>query len=207
MRFADRTHAGEAFVSRIQEKRLPAQLVIGLARGGVAVARPIARSLTLPLDVLVVKKISSPYNPELAIGAVAPDGVVFVDWRGAHRTGADEAYINEETSRRQADVRQRMIRYRKGKKPPDVRGRDVVLVDDGAATGATIEAAIQWLKAKKAKRITVALPVAAPDVQAKIAPEVDALEVLETPQEMGSVGEFYEKFPQLTDEEVVKLLT
>lgn len=206
MRFTNRTQAGEQLASQIAERHARAQLVVGLARGGLAVARPIARALGVPLDVLIIKKISSPHNSELAIGALAPDGVAVVHWRMAHRVGADEAYITSQKQVLTGAIKQKTLLYRKGKSPLNVAGKDVVIVDDGAATGATLEAAVQWLRAKKAKSILVALPVGAPEVIARITPEVSKVMVLHTPQDMGSVGEYYDEFPQMTDEEVVALL-
>lgn len=206
MRFTNRTQAGEALASQIAEKHARVSLVVGLARGGVAVARPIARELGVPLDVLIIKKISSPHNPELAIGALAPDGVAVVHWRMAHRVGADEAYIKSQKESLAGAIKQKTALYRKGKSPLSVSGKDVIIVDDGAATGATLEAAVQWLRAKKARSMLVALPVGAPEVIARIRPEVSKVVVLHTPQDMGSVGEYYDEFPQMTDEEVVALL-
>jgi predicted phosphoribosyltransferase len=182
------------------------QLVVGLARGGVAVAAPIARALGVPLDVLIIKKISSPHNSELAVGALAPDGVAVVHWRMAHRVGADEAYIKTQKEALAGEIKQKSLLYRKGKGPLNVTGREVVVVDDGAATGATLEAAVLWLRAKKAKRVIVALPVCAPEVISRIAPEVSSVVVLHTAEDMGSVGEYYDEFAQITDEEVVALL-
>lgn len=181
-------------------------LVVGLARGGVAVARPIASALGVPLDVLIIKKISSPHNPELALGALAPDGVAVVHWRMAHRVAADEAYIKSQKEALTGVIKQKTLLYRKGKSPLSVAGKEVVVVDDGAATGATLEAAVQWLRAKKARSIVVALPVSGPEVIARIAPEVLKVVVLHTPSDMGSVGEYYDEFPQVTDEEVIALL-
>ena len=182
------------------------QLVVGLARGGVAVAQPVARALGVPLEVLVIKKISSPYNPELAVGALAPDNVAFVHWKMVHRMGADEAYIKSQKEKLGSEIKQKTSLYRKGKGPLTISGKGVAVVDDGAATGATLEAAISWLRAKGAAAITVAIPVAAPEVVARIVPEVAKIIVLHTAANMGSVGEYYDAFPQLTDDEVIALL-
>lgn len=192
--------------SEIASHKTPAQMVVGLARGGIVVAHPIAEHFGIPLEILVVKKIPSPYNPELAIGALAPDGVSLVYWRNAHREGADEAYIRGETQRLSSLIKEKTLQYRRGRKPISPHGKDVVVVDDGAATGATLETAVAWLKTKKAKHIIVALPVAPPEVIAKITPEVFKVIVMHTPQDMGSVGEFYDAFPQVDDREVIELL-
>lgn len=164
MVFNDRKHAGNLLAEKLTSYRGTQALIVGLARGGVVVAHAIARALLLPLEVLKVKKISSPDNPEFAISAVVPDG--------------------------------QFLR---------VGGKTIILVDDGAATGTTMEAAITWCKARNAHKIIVALPVAHPDVAKKINSEVDACIVLETPSSFHAVGEFYRDFSQVTDGEVVQL--
>lgn len=140
-------------------------LIIGLARGGVVVSAALSKALHIPHDALVVKKIGSPGNPELAIGARVPEGQSL-----------------------------------------DVQDKTVILTDDGAATGATMDAAIRWVKEHNAKKIIVALPVAPPEVAAKLQTIASDVIILETPADFYAVGQFYRKFPQLTDEEVVKLL-
>jgi predicted phosphoribosyltransferase len=206
VKFINRSQAGELLASRLTAASHHPNVVLGLARGGVVVAAPISRTLRVPLDALLVKKIPSPHNPELAIGALAPDDVSVIDWRMAHRVGADEAYLGHKKEILKDFLRAKAMTYRKGRKPVDVRGREVILVDDGAATGATIEAAVAWLRAKKAKKIVVALPVAPPEVVVKITPEVDDVIVLDTPEDLGAVGEYYDEFGEVADEEVVKLL-
>lgn len=202
----NRTHAGRALAEKLGQHAMKNAVVIGLARGGVPVAAAIALALHIPVDVLVVKKISSPSDAEFGIGAAAPDGITYIDWPTAHRTGADEEYIKEAVSLQQSAISQKMRLYRKGKKPYQLKDKTVIIVDDGAATGATLEAAIKWLRAKKARKIIVALPVAPLDVASKIKPEVDYLSVLETPKEFSSVGEFYKDFAQMEDEEVTTML-
>ncbi len=206
MIFKDRHHAGMLLAEKLLSHRGTNAIVMGLARGGVAVAHAIARALTLPLDVLVVKKISSPFENELALGALAPDAVSFVDWKLAHRLAADEDYIKKVISVQSAIISQKTLLYRKGKRPYQLKDKPVILVDDGAATGATIEAAIRWLRKKHARRIVVALPVAPQELPPKIAPEVAELVILDTPPEFSAVGQFYKHFEQVSDEEVVELL-
>lgn len=207
MRFTDRQQAGVRLAEKLAPFRgLGDVVLLGLARGGVVVASTVASRFDISADVCVVKKIGSPFDSELAIGAVAPEGVSYVDWRLSNRSGADEHYIRTQTSELNDQIRQKTLLYRKGKKPYQLRDKTVIIVDDGAATGATLEAAIKWLRVKKAKRIVVALPVAPPDVAAKIKPEVSELVVLETPNDFQSVGQYYQKFPQVEDGEVVRLL-
>ncbi len=206
MSFANRRLAGERLAEKLAGYTGVDAMVVGLPRGGVAVAQAVSAALKLPLDVLVVKKIPSPGQPELGIGALAPDGVAFVDWRLAHRVGADEAYLKTQILHLNEQVRKKIALYRKGKKRLEVREKIVIVVDDGAATGATLAATIQWLRKKKARKIVIALPVAPSDTVGKIRPEVDELVALEIPKAFAAVGQFYEDFAEVTDEEVVALI-
>lgn len=202
----NRMQAGVLLAKKLREFAGKSAVVIGLARGGVPVAAAIASALQIPVDVMVVKKIGSPVNPEFGLGAVAPDGVTFIDWRTAHRVGVDEHYMNKAVSDQQSAISEKTRQYRKGKKPYQLKDKTVIVADDGAATGASLEAAIKWLRVKKSRKIIVALPVAPLDVVSKIKPEVDHLIALETPKEFGSVGQWYEDFEQVEDGEVVRLI-
>ncbi|MBI2405167.1 phosphoribosyltransferase [Candidatus Gottesmanbacteria bacterium] len=205
--FADRVTAAMQLVQRLRSYQDCRDVeVVGLARGGVVIAKAVADHLHLPRDVVVIKKISPPFNPELAIGAVAPDGVRFIDRPFAQSLNIDKSYLQEETNRKSQLVKQKMQLYRKGKPPFSAGDKTIIIVDDGAATGATIQAAILWLKKKRAKHIVVALPVAPAEVVEKIKPNVDELIILDTPSAFGAVGEFYEHFDQVEDNEVVQLL-
>lgn len=206
MVFKDRSQAGVLLAEKLSSYRGTASYVLGLARGGVAVAKTLADNLSLPPDVLVVKKIGAPGQEELAIGALAPDGVSHIDWRFAQRLGVDEAYIKEVISHQSSAIREKTLLYRKGRKPYDFREKTVIIVDDGAATGATIEVVIKWVRKKHAKRIVIALPIAPRALLSKITPEVDELIVLQTPDEFSAVGQFYKDFQQVSDEEVLELL-
>lgn len=166
------------------------------------VAAAVATSLGLPVDIVVVKKLTSPYSSEFALGAVAPDNVTVIHWPSAHRAGVDEDYLNDQVRLLSEQIREKMLRYHKGRKPLVVKGQTVIVVDDGAATGATLEAAIKWLKKRKARYIVAAIPVAPPETVGKIKPEVNELVVLEAPVDLSAVGQFYQSFPQVEDEEV-----
>lgn len=207
MVFTDRTQAGNLLAEKLSSYRGTRGIILGLARGGVKTARAVANILKLPLDVLVVKKIGVPGQEELAIGALAPDGVSFIDWRFTQRLGVDDDFVTSQITNLNDQIRQKTLVYRKGKKPYKFLEKVVILVDDGAATGATIEAAIKWLKKKHAKKIVIALPVAPKEFLSKIAPEVDELVILETPSEFQAVGQFYRDFKQIGDKEVVALLS
>lgn len=206
MEFSNRQQAGILLAQKLVLARVHVDIVLGLARGGVVVAYHAAKQLKAPFDVLVVKKVSSPYQAEFGIGAVAPDHVSYIDWKTAHRTGVDEDYINAKTSELNDEIRKKLLLYRKGKKPFHLKDKTVLLVDDGLATGATMEAAVKWVRKKNARRILVAIPVAPKEIIGKIKPEVSELMVLETPNDFSAVGQFYKEFPQVTDAEVVELL-
>ncbi|KKW32068.1 MAG: Phosphoribosyl transferase [Candidatus Uhrbacteria bacterium GW2011_GWA2_53_10] len=194
MVFTDRTQAGNLLAEKLSSYHGSLAVVVGLARGGVVTARAVADALKLPLDVLVVKKIGAPGQEELAIGALAPDGVSYGD------------FVKSQITILNNQIKQKTLLYRKGRKPYRFREKTVILVDDGAATGATIEAAIRWVRKKHAKKIVVALPVVPKELMPKIAPEVDELVVLETPDDFRAVGQFYNDFRQIGDKEVIELL-
>ncbi len=205
--FEDRRQAGRLLGRQLKATSLSSDLIIGLARGGVVVAAEISNVLGTPFDVLVVKKIGSPATRELAIGAVAPEGILYVDEDMMSITGADETYMKSRASVLTEEIRQTTALYRGRKNPVSVNRRTIVLTDDGAATGATMYAAIRWAKKNKAKKIIVALPVAPPEIAAKLQTFVHDVIVLEKTADFGAVGQFYRDFAQITDEEVIQLLT
>ncbi len=204
--FKDRTDAGKQLAARLTAYAGKPGLVLGLVRGGVITARETARALNLPLGALIVKKIPSPFNPEYAVGAVAPDGISVIHWTEAHRSGADEDYINSQVETIGTDIKRRMHEYRTAGKPVSPEGRTVIIADDGAATGATMEAAVLWARKKKARSIIVALPVASREAVQTIRPEVTDMAVVIESADLGAVGSFYASFDQVTDEEVLSLL-
>lgn len=206
MLFKDRQDAGTLLIDGLRAYCQKPVCVIGLARGGVVAAASVAHELQLPLDVLVIKKLSSERSPEFAIGAIAPDVVSVVHWKDAQRAGFDEVSMKRLIAERSTQVKRDMARYRKRKKPIDVTDKTVILVDDGAATGASMEAAVLWARKKRARRIIVALPVAPNDVIARLRPEVDGVTVLTPVDQFESVGSYYKSFPQVADTEVVQLL-
>lgn len=204
--FKDRFHSGVLLAETLVRFRGKPAIILGLARGGVVTASGVSSVLNIPYDVLVIHKISSPYNKEFALGAVAPDGTSVVHWPDAHRVGADEGYIKEAIRLQVSAISKQALMYRKGKPPIQIDGKTVLLIDDGAATGATMEAAVRWAKKKKAKEIVVALPVLPKEVAALLRPEVDALVYCHCAETFESVGGFYETFPQISDEEVITLV-
>lgn len=202
--FTDRAAAGAALARALGEQTRGASvLVLGLPRGGVAVAREVAAVLHAPLDVLVVRKIALAHDPEFAIGAAASGGIVW--WDGHGGTHSDEAL---EAARAAAvrEIERRERLYRPGRAPLDLRGKQVILVDDGLATGATMLAAIRAARQAGAARIIAAAPVGSPQAAERVRAEADLLVILSTPAALFAVGEWYEHFEQLEDAEVCRLL-
>ncbi len=176
-------------------------VVLAIPRGGVVVAVPVAEALDAPLDVVVPRKLRAPSNPELAIGAVAP-GVQVVDDRLVHVLGVDEAYLRDEVARAEAEIARRTARYRNDRPPLALAGRTVVVVDDGVATGATAIAALRWARNAGAERVVFAAPVGPPDAVTRLGAECDEVVLVETPPGFGAVGEWYERFGQVSDDQV-----
>lgn len=205
MRFRDRTDAGEQLATAVATLQLPDPVVIGLPRGGVVVAAPVARSLGVRLSLLVVRKVGLPGRPELGIGAVAEGGVTVVDPDALTAYGIDEQHFLALADAERVELERRVARY--GAHGGDVLGRDVVLVDDGLATGSTAEAAIEAARMRKPRRVVLAVPVAAPDPLSRLRGIADQVVCLSEPPGFQSVGQWYDDFAQVTDEEVLTLMT
>lgn len=203
--FPDRVAAGRELAGLLRHYRgRPDVLVLGLPRGGVPVAFEIAQSLQAPLDVMIVRKLGAPGQPELAIGAVASGGVTVFN-EGVRAWFDDEAIERVEAAQR-IELERRERVYRGGLPPLHARGRTVILVDDGAATGATMLAAVRAIRQLKAKKIVVALPVASVDAYEMLCKEADEVICISTPLEFYAVGQWYEDFTQTTDKDVTELL-
>ncbi len=205
--FADRAAAGAALAQEMQRRKLPPPLLIlALPRGGVPVAHEIARILVAPLDVMLVRKVGMPGQPELAMGAVASGDIVVRD-RSLERIfpGIAEAFDRVAKQERRELLRREQV-YRAGLAPLALQGKTVVLVDDGLATGSTMLAAVRAARAGGAARVVVAAPVASPQAAQLIGAEADELVILQTPAMLFAIGEWYERFEQLEDEEVCRLL-
>ncbi len=189
MIFKDRQAAGKLLAERL--KNTKADLVLGIPRGGVVVASEIAKQLSLPLDVVITRKIGAPFQSELALGAVDPDGEV---------VGEQGLGVGKELQ----EIKRRGKLYRQGKKPLNLKNKSVILVDDGLATGLTAASAINYLRRHGAKEIILAVPVASKEALGKI--KADKVEVLHVPLFLDAIGRFYQSFEQVSDEEVVELL-
>ncbi len=210
MRYQDRAHAGEALARLVEPMReaglTPDPIVLALPRGGVPVAEPVARALRAPLDVILAHKIGLPGEPELGVGAIAADGQPWYDRRALAMLGVDERDLDAEVARERARLRRADELYRHGRPPPELTGRAVVIVDDGLATGATARAALRLARRSGPKTLTLAVPVGAADTVAALRAEADELVCAHVPERFHAVGLWYERFDQVTDDEVVAIL-
>ena len=204
--FTDRRDAGRQLAGRLSGYRDGGGIILALPRGGVPVGYEIARSLRVPLDVLVARKLGAPGQPELALGAVAPGGVRMLNDRVVRELGVSDDWIEAVTESELDEVGRRMRRFRGVRPEPEIRDRTVILVDDGIATGMTVRAAIQSIREQAPRRIILAVPVCAEIIADALASEVDELFCLRTPPDLWAIGLWYESFHQLEDEEVVDLL-
>jgi len=206
-RFRNRNEAGRQLAEKLKAYAdRPDVLVLALPRGGVPVAYEVARALGVPLDVFVVRKLGIPGHEELAMGAVATGGVRVLNDQIVQRLGIPEYVIDAVAAREEQELARRERLYRGNRPPPDVRGRTVILVDDGLATGATMRAAVMALRQLQPARIVVAVPTASSETREELRPEVDDIVCAITPEPFLAVGHWYEDFSQTTDDEVRHLL-
>jgi len=206
MPFVDRVEAGRRLADRLSHLRDQDVVVLGLPRGGVPVAFEVARSLGAPLDVIVVRKLGVPFQPELAMGAVGEDDTLLIDPELVRRAHVSEAELAEFERRARAEVRRRAHAFREGRARVSLAGRTAVVVDDGIATGSTARVACQVARALGAARVVVAVPVCARESAIRLRREVDEFDCIEVPEWFSAVGQFYFDFRQTSDEEVVDLL-
>lgn len=206
MRFTDRYDAGRQLGLALQHLRGEPVVVLGLPRGGVPVAFEVARALAAPLDVIVVRKLGLPSNPELGMGALAEGGVRVIDADLVAAARVTEAEIGAVEARERAELERRALRFRGGRPPAALAGRVAVVVDDGVATGSTARAACRAARARGAVRVVLAVPVAPRDWQQRIGGDADELVCLAAPTAFLAVGQFYVDFGQTPDDEVVSLL-
>jgi len=204
--FRSRRDAGRQLAERLRSFAAERPVVIGLPRGGVPVAFEVASALDAPLDVLIVRKIGSPWNPELGIGAIAEGGVRVLNERALRILELTPEEIARATQRAERELRDRLDRYRGERLPLDVTGRTVIVVDDGLATGGTARAALRALRADGAARLVLAVPVGAPETIRALEPECDEVVCLVAPEPMRAIGYWYEDFTPTGDAEVGALL-
>lgn len=206
-RFANRAAAGQRLARELGEYAGRAGLlVLGLPRGGVPVAAEVAAALGAPLDVFLVRKLGVPGHAELAMGAIAEGGVQVLDERLIRDLGIAAASIDQTAARERAELDRRHRQFRGSRPAPAIAGRTVIVVDDGLATGATMEAALKALRTMGPAMLIAAAPVGAPDTCRRLAQYADRVVCSETPRDLGAVGLWYDDFNQTTDDEVTQLL-
>lgn len=204
--FTDRTDAGEQLAELLQEHDVEADIVLGIPRGALPVARPIADALDVPLAIVVASKMGAPNNPEFAIGAAASDGTVWRNEDAIDQLGVPDEYFEREREQEADNARQKAERYRSGREAPELDGNRVVIVDDGIATGATAKACLRQVADAGASHVLLAVPVGSPDSIDDLQTEADDILAVESPPNFRAVGQYYERFDQVSDEEAIAYL-
>jgi putative phosphoribosyl transferase len=204
--FSHRSDAGQQLAARLRHLRCERVAVLGLPRGGLPVAFEVARELGAPLDVIVVRKLGVPHQPELGMGAVGEEGVLVLNPGVIESAAVSEAELKDVEEREQAEVQRRAHRYRGERPRQPLDGRVAVIVDDGIATGSTARAACRIARAFGARRIVLAVPVAPGGWQERIGADADEFVSVATPMPFHAIGQFYDDFSQTTDSEVAALL-
>lgn len=206
LRFTDRTDAGERLGETLRDRGIDADLVLAIPRGGLPTGRAVADVLGVPLDIVVAQKIGAPGNPEYAIGAVASDGEIWRNEDAFAGSRIDEEYFEKQRKAKEEIAREKAERYRGGRPSPTLSGKTVVVVDDGVATGSTIKACLQTLSETAVGRIVVAVPVGPPETIRELEGMADEVVCLETAHGFRGVGQFYERFDQVSDDEAIAYL-
>lgn len=208
MHFRNRSDAGRCLAAQLLAyAQRDDVLVLAIPRGGVVVGYEVARVLRVPLDVFIVRKIGAERIPELAVGAIASGGIQLIDYDSVRALRMTPASLDAILARERAELIRRETAYRGERPSADIRGKTILLVDDGIATGASIRAAIASLRQRAPASIVIAVPVVDASVAAELATEADALISVLTPPHLGAVGEWYDDFDQTTDQEVIRLLS
>lgn len=204
--FIDRREAGEQLAEALASLADEDLVVLGIPRGGVEIAAVVAQALHAPLDVVIPRKVGAPGNPELGLGAVAED-VEVLDQHLIRVLDVSEEYLRQKIADEREEIARRSALYRSGRPAVNLTGKVAVVVDDGVATGGTAAAALKWARAKGAKRVVLAVPVAPGDAVRRLKDEADEVRVLATPEPFFAVGQWYRSFPQIPDERVIQLLS
>jgi putative phosphoribosyl transferase len=203
--FEDRAEAGRRLAEALAHLEGENAVVLSIPRGGVEVGAEVAKALGWPLDIVIPRKVRAPGNQELGLGAVAP-GVRVLDERMVRSLGVSPEYLEREIAFEEEEIRRRSEAYRAGRGPFDLREKVAVIVDDGVATGGTAMAALRWARAQGASRVILAVPVAPAEAVANLAKEADEVVCLATPEPFYAVGQWYARFPQTSDQEVIRQL-
>jgi predicted phosphoribosyltransferase len=205
-RFADRPDAGRRLAKRLAPLAEETPIVVALPRGGVPVAQEVAAALGAPLEVLVVRKLGAPHNPEYGIGAIAEGGTRVIDSGAIAVLGVDESVVDSIVERETAELSRRVAAYRGSRPPRSLEGRTAIVVDDGVATGVTVTAALRAVRRQGPRRTILAVPVCPPESVLRLREEADEVVCLRTPALLYGVGQWYRDFSQVSDEEVVAAL-
>ena len=206
MRFRDRSDAGHRLADLLSKRPMDDVVVLGLPRGGVPVAYEVANALTAPLDLILVRKIGAPFRPELAMGAIGEEGVRIVNEEVVRQLGVSATDFAAVETRERRELARRARVFRTRRERVSVVGRTALIVDDGIATGSTARAACQVARAQGAARVVVATPVASRGTVDRLRGDADEVVVLDSPEAFRAIGEFYDDFSQMTDDDVVRSL-
>lgn len=205
--FEDRKTAAEKLSGELKKyKGNKDAIILAIPRGALEIGEVLRKKLKLPLDIVVTKKIGAPGNEEFAIGVVDPDGNYSCNEDTLAMYGIPISYVKEEAERLKHVIKRRYEDYRGSATPPDFSGKTCIIVDDGIATGHTVKAAVDYLRRQKVKKIVLAVPVSAVDSAARLEKEVDEFICLERPSDFYAVGQFYQTFGQVSDEEAIRIL-
>ena len=201
--FKDRRHAGEILAIKLKAKypKVENGVVLALPRGGVVLGKIIAQKLALPLDVIVTRKIGAPENPEYAVAAVSEHELII-----SRRENPNQSYLKKEVAKERREIKRRLTVFRGPKPPVMIKNKNVFLIDDGLATGLTMEAAILEVRRQKAAKIVLGVPVAPPEIAQRLSRQVDDMQILLIEPMFFAVGQFYESFRQINDQEVKDLM-
>ncbi|MGD6933654.1 MAG: phosphoribosyltransferase [Candidatus Bathyarchaeia archaeon] len=204
--FSNRIEAGQRLAEALKKYSLVEGIVLAIPRGGVVVGFEVAQALQLPLDVIIPRKIGAPGNSELAIGAMTEFGRAILDENLMVYLNVPHEYVERESETQRQEIQRRMQLYRQNEPYPNLTGRDVIVVDDGIATGSTMKAALASVKDRGAKSVTAAVPVGPPSTVEELKSLADRVVCLFTPESFYAIGEFYDDFAQTSDYEVIDLL-
>lgn len=206
MKFRNRIEAGNLLAERLAENRYSSMVVLGIPRGGVILGDIVAKKLGADFDIVIPRKLGAPENEELAIGAVMEDGTAYINTYIVNALRIPENYIQNERLRQIAEIRRRSTAYRKHDLSYKITGKNAIIVDDGIATGATVIASARWTRKHHPSTITIAVPVAPSQTVDVLEQESDSVIVLYMPHDFGSVGQFYEEFGPVSDEQVTQIM-